>query len=93
MNRESFNLVCTSNSPRVVAIEFLRTYVERGDPIEHLQSSSMGAYGDEYLFEILPRGKVRAIAQRRTAQEREAVFSLRALYDELASGAVQQELI
>ena len=85
--------------PRDVAKAFIRPYVERGDPYEHLKMGEMGAYRHAWAAKIgsapipgLPRARYGADTLRVLRVDGVDcchTFSLRELYDEIRDGVEQ----
>jgi len=87
---------------REVAIDLIRFYVLRGDTLESLKAGQQGAYSDDYHASISgysepgnPKTKVDSnhiLVTQVEGKEVVEIFSLKELYDEIASGKIQQQL-
>jgi hypothetical protein len=77
-------------TPRQIAIDLIRKYVERGDSYDQIRGH-MGSHNDRYSAEVhLDKIRVMRIGGYTNGQEVNVTFKLRDIYDEITSG--QQEM-
>lgn len=86
-------------TPKEVAINLIRTYVERGDDLKSLTSGQMGKFGYNYSAQIggYINGKKYAndkiLVLKIKQKEINEVFSLKEIFNEIKSGNIQKELL